>query len=190
MAAGTAPSVGSAVDTFTPAVFNGTTQFLTPAATAETFIASTSSYQVEFVVKPTSSPADPGAIYNCPGILCETGGNWGIVRRVNEVVVYHASTEVAAATLPVNVWSHVVVRFGLVAGELDIFINGVLADHNTGVAATGSVTSAGLRLGRNFGTAYFTGEILDAAFDVPLSDVQIGLNYAAHQARYPSAALP
>jgi hypothetical protein len=189
--AGAIPDVGTTVDGFDPAVFNGTNDYLTDVTNqAEAYI-TTTAYTVNFVIKPTNQPADPGAVYNCKGILTESGGNWGIVRRVNEVVVYHQSTEVAAATVPEDVWSHVVVRFGLVAGELDIFVDGALADHNTGVAATGSVTAAGLRLGTNFGQAqFFEGEVMECAIqDSAASDVEVAGDYAYAQARYPSMGL-
>lgn len=188
---GSNPGTGSAVDTYTPADFvAASSNFLQDTTvTAENYI-TTTAYTVEFLIHPDIAPADT-TVYNNPGILTETGGNWGIVYSDAGVSVYHASTLVGQVALPTGAWAHVAVRMGLVAGELDIFVNGVLTDHNTGVAATGSVTGAVMRVGRNFGAVYLDGQIMKLGVSqTAFADATIAGHYAFAQAKYPSMSLP
>lgn len=64
-----APTVGSAVSTYTPASLNGTTQSATDVVnTAENYI-TTTAYTVSTMINPTAAAADAGVPYNNPGML-------------------------------------------------------------------------------------------------------------------------
>jgi hypothetical protein len=78
--AGTAsPTVGTAINGLTPAVFNGTSQFLVDSvATIGGYVAA-AAYEVELVINPGVQPTAAAAIYNNPGILADSNGNFGIV---------------------------------------------------------------------------------------------------------------
>lgn len=189
---GVDPDVGAAVNGYTGADFESGSpdELRITATTAENFV-TTTAYTIPMLIKPESAAADT-TVYNNPGLFTETGGNLGVVYSDAGVSVYHASTLVAQAAVPTGSWAHVVVRFGLVAGELDIFVNGVLVDHNTGVAATGSVTGAALFVGANYaGTVNYDGQIMElGTSQTAHSDVTVAGLYEFAKAKYPAMSLP
>ncbi len=183
------PDVGTTVDTYAPADFEATnSDFLnSTATTAESYI-TTTAYTAYLLLNPESAPADT-TVYNNPGLLVETGGNWGIVYSDAGVSVYHASTLVGQVAVSTATWTHVMARFS--GGELDIYVNGTLVDHNTSVAATGAITGAAVRMGRNFASVYYDGKIMAAGLSqTALSPTTIAGIYAYDKAKYPSMSLP
>lgn len=184
---GTLPGTGSAVDGVTPATFNGTNQALTDGVnTAENYI-TTTAYTVSLLLKPTAAAADT-TVYNNPGLVTETGGNWGIVYSDAGVRVYHQSATEATAALATGSWAQVDVVFS--AGTLEIWVNRVLIDTQTAVA-TGSVTAAAFRVARNFGTAHFTGEMMRVFVSLAAqSEADLDGVYAYRKALYPAMSLP
>lgn len=160
ISAGSAPSTGTAINGFTPAQFNGS-QWLRDLTNLASAYLSTTAYRVSMLIKPTSLSAPAGAIYNNPGLLTETGGNWGIVIDTSGVHVYHGSgAQVAhsSGAVSAGAWHRVDVVFD--GTQVRVTVDGV-AGTPVASATTGAIGSA-LTLGSNFGASVgFVGQIAE-----------------------------
>jgi hypothetical protein len=165
LSAGAAPAVGAAVNGFTPASFNGTTHFLTDLTnTADTYL-TTTAYRVSLLLQPAALAAPSGLPYNDPGLITESGGNWGITVDSAGVHVYHHDGVYKIADGPaallVGTWYAVDVVYN--GTDITVSVNGTAG---TPVAAgtLGTIAGAGLRMGSNYAaTVFYSGLILDAA---------------------------
>ena len=84
-----APSTGTALNGYTPASFNGTSQALQDNTnTIDNYISSTA-YTVQLLLKPSSAVATTGTVYSDPQLVCESGQNWGIAYTTDGITLYH-----------------------------------------------------------------------------------------------------
>ncbi len=158
---GAAATVGSAVNTFTPAAFNGTSKYLKDNVTLAPSYISTTGYRLSFLINATAAAAPAGSIFNNPGLFTENGGNWGVVFNTDGVNVYHfsGSYKVAKQACSTGAWHAVDVVYDGV--NLTVSVDGVAG---TPVAAgtLGSITGALMAFGANFNhTVFFNGTIME-----------------------------
>jgi hypothetical protein len=152
------PTVGTAVNSKAPMVFNGTTQGLTDGVNVFSTYITTTAYRILLLLKSSSAAAPSGLPYNDPGLMTESGGNFGVNFTSNGVGVYHSSTLIATKACAADGNWHLV----------DISFDGanVSIVVDDGTAATGASAGTGavggaLRLGSNYGnTVRFTGSML------------------------------
>lgn len=80
---GSAPTVGTAVNGKTPALYNGTTEYLRDIVSTGPDYISTTKYRVVMLIEPGTLSAPAGAPYDDRGLFVETGGNWGIYANIS-----------------------------------------------------------------------------------------------------------
>ncbi len=187
---GAPPTAGTAVDTYTPALCNGTTNFLQDNDLYMDSYLSTTAYAITLMIRPTAAAVHT-TIYDNPGVFTEAGGNFGVVFSDQGVSVYHVSAMEVQIACPINVWSVIDIRFS--GGTIEIRRNGGAWTSAAAVAtgAIGSPTGA-LRVGTNYANAArFTGSIMEIITNTSTrSDGDFNNIYSYLKARYPSAGLP
>lgn len=178
---------GSAVNGFTPATFNGTSNTLIDSTNAPLYL-TTTDYTVSGVAY-FNAALTAGTVYNMPGIVTESGGNWGVVYDSSGIRVYHASTSVLTIPCTTGGWRafDIVFTGGVLKGRIG---NGAWVTAS-GVAATGSLTTASLRVGANYANAVFlNASVMELQMSlVAISDPNLNGQYAFRQARYPAMGL-
>ncbi len=183
------PGIGTAINGFAPATFNGTNQALANTADTTTAFITTTAYFFSFLIKPVTAVADT-TVYDNPGLVTEAGGNWGIVFSSAGVRVYHSSATKNTLALATGSYAQVDITF--TGGVLKMRKNGGAWTTVSSVAATGGITASAFRVGINYGgAAKFTGDMMEILCGTTIpSDAQLDGIYAYRKARYPAMSLP
>lgn len=157
---GAPPSVGAAINGYTPADFNGTTQYLRDIVDICSDFISTTAYRVVMLIEPGSLAADSGVPYNDAGLFVETGGNWGVHINATDVGVYHYDGAYKVATKAVVAGKMLVdVRFS--GTTLTVAVNGT--DGTPVAAGTLGAIATDLRMGANYSAGVkYPGTIIEA----------------------------
>lgn len=106
---GADPSVGTALNGFTPATFNGTTQNLKDAVAHINDYISVSAYRVVILANINSPPAPAPQPYLDPGILGDGGGGyWGITVNSSSFSMFHYDSSYEVITRPIASGWHMI----------------------------------------------------------------------------------
>lgn len=153
------PATGAALNSLTPASFDGTNDELRSANTLPTFTW-TAAYSYAVLVKPvaTAIALTPAAPYNMPGILNDiTQAYWGLVYSTSGVSAYHYDAtagvwKTATQACSSGTWHLVQVWFD--GANLSIAVDSVAATTTASTEATQTGTGA-IYLGRSFGGGFY-----------------------------------
>lgn len=192
MTGATAPTVGTAVNTYTPATFNGTTQELAHGSAMSTFITTTTA-GLCCLIKASAAPADPGVglRYQARCAVGDQSGYVGITVTTTGVAAYVFDTgykDTIAAATPVGNWLAVFVK--LTGGNLSIAVNNGAYSTPVAVGAIGLLTGA-LKFGIQGGAAIYAGDMMEVMTRATAySDTERTDTYGYLKLRYPAMALP
>lgn len=182
-ATGTGAGVGTSLNGHAAASFDGAGALRDAVNTTENYL-STTAYRVSLLLYVASASSPAANIYDNPGILTENGGNWGIVVNTSGVHCFHAASgyKVASQAITTDEWQAVDVVYD--GSHITVSVDGV---GGTPVAAgtLATITGSQFRFGINYATAFFEGEIMDAAVaDTALSSTSSADWKGYYNARY------
>ena len=195
--AGTAPSVGTAVNGKTPASFVPASQHFLKGPNLEDIFALTA-YTVILLAKPTGAAAPAGSVYDNQQLVAngDDFAIFGTAWSTSGVKGWHAETgptykETNWAACAADAYSMVAQTFG--GGTLGIAVNNGTPET---VASAGNLSITGLgnmplRVARNYGATFTQMDLLEVlVFDRLLNGTEQTNVLSYFKATYPAAGLP
>jgi hypothetical protein len=157
-----APVVGTALNGHGVANFAGTESAKEAAVSMEAYVSATA-YTIAALIKPTNLQAPAANIYDDQSIFTESGGAIGLVVNTNGITIYHyqGSYKTATVAIAADTWSLVVATYDGVTDVLSISVNGGAPVTTGSTGDLASFVGAQVRLGRNYGTVKWTGDLAE-----------------------------
>lgn len=161
---GTAPAVGTPLNGFTPADFNGTTQSVIYNGAPLNGLLAATGYSYSLLVFPRGGAAPAGIVYDNQQLVADGGAVFGLAWSTSGVKAWHDATgikQTAWVPCSANAWHWIDVKYD--GTNLMVRVDGgawaSIASGNPGAAGW---TGAFLRIGRNWNatTPVYTSELI------------------------------
>lgn len=158
-----APTTGSAVNGFTPAVFNGSTQAFAPNTAGSTDLITASALTAVVLFNASSLAAQAANFYDDAALATDNGGNWGLMVNSSGVRagVFDSSThQTTAISVGTGAWHMAAMRF--TGGTIKCRVDSTDAANVTSVGNIGGFPASTPFFGKNFAVAaFYAGSILE-----------------------------
>ncbi len=159
-----APSTGTAVNSLTPATFNGSTQALVSGTAAMSALASVGAMTLLVLMKASATTAAASDFYDDPLLAGDSGGNCGLVYTSSGVragVFQASSKQTTSIALATGTWALCVMRYDGTNVKCRVSTSSGTTDA-TPVASGNPVFGTSLYVGRNYANAkHYAGDILE-----------------------------
>lgn len=160
LVAGTAPSVGSALNGLTPAAFNGSTQFLVNALTIDQLFSTAYDLYAAVNMAALGANASP---FDEPAIIADSGGNWGLHVSTSGARLYHfngSALTTSRVAITTATWTLIRARWD--GTNMTIAINGNALGGTQAAGAPIGMSSGTIRVGSNYnGAALLNGSLAE-----------------------------